>query len=159
MCDILEYVDFEALRQAKPKWYMGYSDNTNLTFLLLTLCHTAAVYGTWCGGLWNGAVAPGPPGRHGPSDRQKQKVESYGSWEREGKKDEEHPYEPYYCTEPLKLRMYAPDRGETKEERELFMQGRLIGGCMDCLWLQVRNLTGLGISWKEPTVRTVSCGF
>lgn len=35
--------------------------------------------------------------------------------------------------------MYAPDKkGELKEERELFMQGRLIGGCMDCLV----NLTG-----------------
>ncbi len=139
MCEILEYVDFEALRQAKPKWYMGYSDNTNLTFLLLTLCHTAAVYGP-CAGAFG--MEPWHPALQDAMDLltgKKQKVESYGSWEREGKKDEEHPYEPYYCTEPLKLRMYAPDKkGELKEERELFMQGRLIGGCMDCLV----NLTG-----------------
>ena len=36
MCEILRYVDFERIAQAKPKWFMGYSDNTNLTFLLTT---------------------------------------------------------------------------------------------------------------------------
>ena len=41
MCEILRYVDFERIAQAKPKWFMGYSDNTNLTFLLTTLCDTA----------------------------------------------------------------------------------------------------------------------
>ena len=45
MCEILRYVDFERIAQAKPKWFMGYSDNTNLTFLLTTLCDTAAIYG------------------------------------------------------------------------------------------------------------------
>ena len=45
MCEVLQYVDFERLAQAKPKWYMGYSDNTNFTFLLTTLCDTASVYG------------------------------------------------------------------------------------------------------------------
>ena len=34
MCEILDYVDFEKIRQARPKWYMGFSDNTNMTFLL-----------------------------------------------------------------------------------------------------------------------------
>lgn len=45
MCEILEHVDFEAIKKANPKWYMGYSDNTNMTFLLTTLCDTASVYG------------------------------------------------------------------------------------------------------------------
>ena len=45
MCEDLNYVDFEALKAADPKWFMGYSDNTNLAFLLATLCDTAAVYG------------------------------------------------------------------------------------------------------------------
>lgn len=86
MCEILEYVDFEALRQAKPKWYMGYSDNTNLTFLLLTLCHTAAVYGP-CAGAFG--MEPWHPALQDAMDLltgKKQKVESYGSWEREGKR-------------------------------------------------------------------------
>lgn len=32
MCEILPYVDFEKIRQEEPKWFMGYSDNTNLLF-------------------------------------------------------------------------------------------------------------------------------
>ena len=38
MCEDLPYVDFEKIKEAKPKWYLGYSDNTNMTFLLTTLC-------------------------------------------------------------------------------------------------------------------------
>ena len=45
MCEILDYVDFNRIREAVPKWFMGYSDNTNMTFLLTTLCDTAAIYG------------------------------------------------------------------------------------------------------------------
>ena len=45
MCEILPHVDFEKIRKGEPKWFMGYSDNTNLTFLLVTLCDTAAIYG------------------------------------------------------------------------------------------------------------------
>ena len=45
MCEILKYVDFEAIARAEPKWFMGYSDNTNLVFTLTTLCDTAAIYG------------------------------------------------------------------------------------------------------------------
>ena len=43
MCEILPYVDFEKIRQEEPKWFMGYSDNTNLLFLLATLCDTAGI--------------------------------------------------------------------------------------------------------------------
>lgn len=49
MCEVLDYVDFDRIRKAEPKWYMGYSDNTNLVFLLTTLCDTAAVYGPCAG--------------------------------------------------------------------------------------------------------------
>lgn len=45
MCEILPFVDFEKLAEAEPKWFMGYSDNTNLTYLLATLADTASVYG------------------------------------------------------------------------------------------------------------------
>ncbi|MCD7921987.1 MAG: LD-carboxypeptidase [Clostridiales bacterium] len=45
MCEDLNYMDFERIAAAKPKWYLGYSDNTNMTFLLTTLCDTASIYG------------------------------------------------------------------------------------------------------------------
>lgn len=49
MCETLDYVDFKGISEASPKWYMGYSDNTNLTFLLTTLCDTASIYGPCAG--------------------------------------------------------------------------------------------------------------
>ena len=49
MCEILDYVDFEAVKAAKPKWFLGYSDNTNFTFLLNTICDTASIYGPCIG--------------------------------------------------------------------------------------------------------------
>ena len=42
MCEELPFVDFERIRKADHKWYLGYSDNTNMTYLLTTLCDTAA---------------------------------------------------------------------------------------------------------------------
>ena len=45
MCETMSHVDFERLKAAEPKWYLGYSDNTNMTYLLATICDTASVYG------------------------------------------------------------------------------------------------------------------
>ncbi len=45
MCEVLDHVAFEQIASEEPKWYMGFSDNTNMTFLLTTLCDTASVYG------------------------------------------------------------------------------------------------------------------
>ena len=38
MCEDLDYVDFEKIRKAPAKWYLGYSDNTHFTYLLPTIC-------------------------------------------------------------------------------------------------------------------------
>ena len=46
-CETLANVDLDAVRAAKPKWFEGYSDNTNLTFTLTTLRLN----------VWHGAVA------------------------------------------------------------------------------------------------------
>ena len=45
MCEILEYLDFEKLKSLNPKWFLGYSDNTNFTFLQTILCDTVSIYG------------------------------------------------------------------------------------------------------------------
>ena len=42
MMEILPYLDFEKLSNSKPKWFQGYSDNTNLTLTLNTLCDVAS---------------------------------------------------------------------------------------------------------------------
>lgn len=127
MCEDLEYVDFEKVKKAPPKWYMGYSDNTNMTFLLTTLCDTAAVYAP-CAAAFG--MEPWHPSLQDAFDiltGTKLKVKGYERYEQEGLKDEEHPLEPYNVTEPCIRRKY-PDK-------DCRMEGRLIGGCLDVLVL------------------------
>lgn len=138
MCEILEYLDFEKISDAPPKWYMGYSDNTNMTFLLTTLCDTASVYGPCAAAFGMEPLHPALEDAMDVLTGKKRIVKSYGMWEKESQKDEEHPLAPYHCTERLSLRNYLPDiKAGGKDSWHLAgeaeMEGRLIGGCMDCL--------------------------
>lgn len=45
MMEMLGFIDFEDLKNYPAKYVMGYSDNTNLTFLMSTLLDTASIYG------------------------------------------------------------------------------------------------------------------
>ncbi len=45
MVEMLPYVDFEAIKKAKPKYFMGMSDNTCLTLTLNVKSDTASIYG------------------------------------------------------------------------------------------------------------------
>lgn len=142
MCETLEYVDFEKIRKANPKWYMGFSDNTNMTYLLATLCDTASIYGPCAAAFgmepWHESLYDAYALLCG----QKDTIHGYDFWEKEGKKDEEHPLEPYNVTEPRKLHIFLPQIEKKSDERKhlmeadgaaVTMEGRLLGGCMDCL--------------------------
>ena len=113
MCEILDHVDFERIRRESPKWFMGYSDNTNLTFLLPTLCDTAAVYGPCAGTFgmepWHESVRDALDLLRG----KKLSMHSYDRWEKEGFKTEEDPLVPYNTTEPVILKPFG-----AKEERD-----------------------------------------
>ena len=149
MCEILDYVDFDRIAGVTPKWYMGYSDNTNMTFLLATLCDTASVYGP-------GAAAFGMGPRHQALEDamallrgEKLVMDGYGMWERESLKSEENPFAPYHLTEPSVIKYWLPDgrtnveslrgagEGSFNPQKEaatkIQMSGRLLGGCVDCL--------------------------
>ncbi|MBQ9143289.1 MAG: LD-carboxypeptidase [Lachnospiraceae bacterium] len=136
MCEILDYIDFEAIREAEPKWYQGYSDNTNMTYLLATLCDTASIYGPCAAAFgmepWHSSLKDA----HGLLTGTQNSVQGYDLWEKESLKDAEHPLVPYHVTEPREIKAYykgeflnSPDR----ISEEIHMQGRLLGGCMDCL--------------------------
>ncbi len=135
MCEILRYVNFEAIGEASPKWFMGYSDNTNLTFLLTTLCDTAAIYGPCAPALgmrpWHPAVEDAYRLLRG----EKLENAGYPAYEINPEKSEECPLEPYHCTEKRKIIActqgktgFAEDSGE-----KIHFSGRLIGGCLDVL--------------------------
>lgn len=127
MCEDLEYVDFEKIKAADPKWYMGYSDNTNLTFLLTTLCDTASLYGP-CAAAFG--MEPWHPAIQDAFDvlcGKKHVLHGYDQYEKEGLKDEDHPLLPYNVTETC-IRQKYPDE-------DCQMEGRLLGGCLDILSL------------------------
>ena len=92
MCEILDDVDFDKIREAGPKWYMGFSDNTNMTFLLATLCDTAAIYGPCASNfgmeLWHPSLEDAMLLLQG----KKLTMHGYDRWEKESVKDEENPY-------------------------------------------------------------------
>lgn len=129
MCETMDYVDFSRIAAAPPKWYMGFSDNTNMTFLLATLCDTASIYGPCAAAFgmepWHQSIQDAYDVLRGT----KKEVQGYELWEKESKKDEEHPLEPYHVTEKKELCMFM----EGERITEAHVGGRLLGGCMDCL--------------------------
>lgn len=145
MCETMECVDFEAIKAAEPKWYMGYSDNTNMTFLLTTLCDTASIYGPCAAAFgmepWHESLKDAYDILRG----NRLQVSGYPLWEKESLKDEEHPLEPYNVTEEKELRIFLPVeskghndgmlafRGNYADDMLIQLEGRLVGGCMDCL--------------------------
>ncbi len=136
MCEILDYVDFEAIKEAEPKWYVGYSDNTNMTYLLATICDRASIYGP-CAGTYG--MEPWHTSLQDVLDvlkGEKNCIAGYDKWEKESLKDEENPLAPYNVTEARVLKVFYQgkfyDKAEKLTER-VAISGRLLGGCMDCL--------------------------
>ena len=130
MCETIDNIDFEKIKEADPKWFMGYSDNTNLTFLLATLCDVAAIYGPCAATFgmepWHDALGDA----FGILQGNVSTVSNYDKWERESIKDDTNPLVPYNVTEDNVMKAFP--------EKSFTMQGRLLGGCLDCL----SNLAG-----------------
>lgn len=156
MCEVISHVDFDRIREAEPKWYLGYSDNTNMIFLLETLCDVAAVYGPNAGSFgmhpWHESLKDTLDILSGAL----REVHGYEKWERESLATAENPLAPLNLQEERVLKLWVPwerggasteederDSGRLVEDARRFhgnlrMRGRMIGGCMDCLV----NLTG-----------------
>ena len=124
MCEDLSFVDFSAIAAAPPKWFMGFSDNTNLTFLLPTLCDTAAVYGPNFPALFQ--EHPAILDAWGLLTGRISAVKNYEGWESESLRTAENPLAPYHITEPFSM-------GCAGKSLPAPFSGRLLGGCLDCL--------------------------
>lgn len=134
MCEILPYVDFQKLSKAEPKWFMGYSDNTNLTFLLATLADTASVYGPCASSFGMEPLHKSLADAFEVLTGERRRVESYGMWEKDELKTESNPLAPYNLTEKLAMQGFLG----RKPVSEVRFEGRLLGGCLDVL----ANLVG-----------------
>lgn len=131
MPEMLDELDFEELKNLEPKWYQGYSDNTNLTLLLPTICDIASIYGQnvkdygmkepYINLLNSFEIMQG-------KEITQDSLEKYEipDWEKE-----RDPYDGYDLTEPD---IWKSLNGENN----ISFKGRSIGGCFDC----VVNLIG-----------------
>lgn len=125
MFEILPLIDFEELKKHEPKFFIGYSDNTNLTFLLPTLIDVVSVYAP-C--LTTFGMKPLDPFL----------VQIMGLLK--GKKITQHAskfYEPIDTPEREPLAPYSLIE-KTKwinlfGEENLTLKGRVIGGCLEVL--------------------------
>ena len=135
MCETLDYVDFDAVKVAKPKWYMGYSDNTNFTFLLNTICDTASIYGPSIGAFGQENLHQALADTIDIFTGKTAEVSGYDMFEVESLKDEEHPLVSYNLTEKKELRFFM---GDAEVNRIPEFSGIITGGCLDCL----ANLVG-----------------
>lgn len=164
MVEVVPFIDFDAIKRSKPKWYMGYSDNTNYTFLSNIFADTAAIYGPCAPAFgrepWHESVGDAFKLICGEIDE----VSGYGLWEKaeaevetsqesEKENDQEinqkneqeeitepDPLEPYNVNTKTELKYLLPDSGNeilsgNNSEIGTEFSGRLLGGCVDILTL------------------------
>ena len=141
MCETVPYIDFDKIKNSEPKWYMGYSDNTNFTFLSTILSDTAAIYGPCAPAFgrepWHESVEDALKLLTGNIS----KVSGYELWENDEYEVEEgeevDPLLSYNVTEKTVYQYYdglndslisGNDMKDTVK-----VSGRLIGGCVDIL--------------------------
>ena len=130
--ELLEFLDFDKMLKATPKWFQGYSDNTILVFLLTTLFDTASIYGVnfpeYGMNKWYTNVQDSYDILKGELSY----VTHLKDYEVENhKKEEGHYLDSYNLTE----------RGDItclSGEKEFEVKGRVLVGCLDVL----SNLVG-----------------
>jgi len=119
MVEMLEYVDFNIIKN-NPKWYMGFSDNTNLTYTITTICDIETIYGV------NAHAFGIYPFEYDSKDSIKMLMgqnifKGYKRWQYQDNDDTPiHKYNFDKRTKIIPIN-YKP------------MEGRIIGGCLDCL--------------------------
>lgn len=129
MCTILPYVNFNEL--TKDKWFMGFSDNTNFSFLYTTLNHVASINAINLNSMaytpWHESVSQAFDLLTGQNFHENTYTfNGYTFYEKESLKDENNPLMPLNCQYEVK-HVYA-NMTDSK-----LIQGRLLSGTLDCL--------------------------
>lgn len=122
MIKILDSINFS---QIKPIWFMGYSDNTNLTFLLNTISDIASIYGGCAPEFGSEYLIDYQKDQLDLLSGQKFKFKGYPMYEIESLKTPENPYVNLNLTEKNNIITYPTNT--------ISFEGRIIGGCIDVL--------------------------
>ena len=113
MCETLSHIDFERVKKAPAKWFMGYSDNTNFIFPLVTGYGVKAIYGNNISGF-------GKPWEEPELDSlellegKKSSFHGYEMFQAPDKgteDEEEDPLSPYVLNEKKVLKVFYPGQG------------------------------------------------
>ena len=118
MCEILEYINFDVIKN-NPKWFVGFSDNTNLSYTMTTICDIETIYGVNAPTFYSLEYSSLDTLKLLTGET---KLKGYNKWQYE-KWDEENPTPAYH----FDRRVCVISHNFNIEK------GRLIGGCLDCL--------------------------
>ena len=126
MVEILDYIDFEKIKKLPPKWFVGFSDNTNLTFTLTTIAGLTTIYGPCAGAFHFNRYSYDVKACY---DMLQGKQNFKGFYLFESKKKNEDPLANYHLT---RKKIITPYNYKTS------FTGTIIGGNLDIL----QNLCG-----------------
>lgn len=127
MFDMLPYIPFSVFKELPAKYFIGYSDNTNLTFLLTTLCDIATIYGLHFPSFGTRELHKQNHDLLQLLRGEKLQFQSYLQYEIESLRKKDF-LAPLHLTHNVRWEVFP-------EQFEVQMKGRIIGGCFDCLSL------------------------
>lgn len=123
-CEMLDYLDFEHLKKVSPKWLQGFSDITNLGFVLTTNLDIATIYGENIRDY--GMREPFENLTNSIKMMQGENVVQRSFGVCEPKEDEREIFESYHLTLETQWK-------NLNGEKKLVFSGRCIGGCLDVI--------------------------
>lgn len=123
LMEMLDYLDFDKLKNSTPKWTQGFSDITHLSFLLNTICDIPSMY---CENVKDYGMTPLYRNLTDCLKIESGEEILQTSFEKYQKEIEDNEDGTYHLTSDVKWQNIT---GEEKIE----IEGRAIGGCLDCL--------------------------
>ena len=140
MNETVTYVDFEELKNYKPKWFIGYSDNTNFIFPLVTITGVQGIYGPCINGYAKKWEMP-EEDAFAILEGTKSSFDGYKRFVLEEDTEAPEVYTEemlratYNFNKDRELVSYIGENGTIRpsEGKEIVMEGVLLGGCLDIL--------------------------
>jgi len=128
MIEILPYINFDEIMKMKHKFFMGFSDNTNLTYTLTTICDFMTIYGVNAPCFAFSLKEDNKDSLHLLMGKTK-KIKGYTHFNLDYKNEFDPALEPLReinFDEEKILKLYP-------KNKNFDIEGRLLGGCLDCL--------------------------
>ena len=126
--ETLPFIDFETIRNSNPKWFNGFSDNTNYSFLLTTLSDVASIYGHCAGSFGMKKLDQSVIDDYLVMTGEKLTIEGYSKFQlRSNAYQKRHPLSGYNLKQEKIITSLFNE--------EEYFSGRLLGGCLDILSL------------------------